>query len=163
MSKMPVRPWSRRDVVALERWARSGLPAIEIAMRLGRTLPAVKTAIAARGIDGEEPLGWSRRQEQQLARWWKAGVPTKTISERLVRRPGVVLSKAKSLGLRRPDRSPVKPPKSPARSCLACGIKIPTPIPCHRRNCKSVAVGLAPVGREVRTKLSLVSSSMADG
>lgn len=162
MSDKANRSWSAKDSNALVRWQAAGVTITDIARRLGRSVSAINAEASRLGCHRSELCSWSRTQEQQLARFWSEGIPTAKIAKRLVRNPGAVLSKARALGLRRPTKARRSTRSPSIRKCRSCGIKLPTTVPCHRANCNAVAEGLSPLGSEIRTKLSLVSSSMGD-
>lgn len=156
------KPWTKKDRDALSRWWRAGVPSDEIGYRVGRSSAAVCEAARKLGLANRAAKPWSACEDRKLAKWWRAGIATEDIAERIGRPVGAIAQRTRFLGIKRPGHK-VRAPKADTRSrCSACGIVLPTTVPCYRRPCRAVREGVAPLGRDVRYRLSLVSSSMGD-
>lgn len=162
MTACAQKPWTKKDRDALERWWRVGVPSDEIGYRIGRSSPAVCEAARKLGLQKRGAPPWSACEDRKLAKWWKAGTASEEIAERLGRPLGAIAQRTRFLGIKRPEHKAQPVKVDMRRRCLSCGIVLPTSVPCYRNPCRAVREGAAPLGRDVRYKLSLVSSSMGD-
>lgn len=156
------KPWTKKDSNTLARWWRAGVPSDEIGYRIGRSSSAVCEAARKLGLQKRGAKSWSACEDRKLAKWWKASVPSEEIAERLGRPLGAISQRTRFLGIKRPGNKVRAAKARTRRRCASCGIVLPTSVPCYRSPCRAVREGAAPLGRDVRYKLSLVSSSMGD-
>ena len=96
------RPWSTEELDGLRRLAEEGLGLDEVAERLGRTTESVRAQAYRKGIDMERAtLPWTCSDVMELKRMFRQGLTYRDIGMVLGRSRCAVVSKARSLGLRR--------------------------------------------------------------